>query len=735
VPGEVVEVILRLRDQASQPLEGAAESARKLADESTRAAGALNDADDAAKNAAVALSDLDDSAKAAERSVRAEAVAAVQAVDALEAHAEATAIAARSTGRMSQALAAVALQVPDVITQLSMGADPLRVFAIQGLQVVQQTNAMASAFSALASKGPILAVALAAVATVAVSVANAVSKMREEVGSLDDIIDDTRENIARWDQTFADAGQGIANTDTLLDELRTRVLLARGEIDEFDAMMKRSADAIEAFYGPAIQRMAAHVEELRAARARLNRFIRANKASTEEMTRAHLELDRVNRELADAEKRLADLQSERNAKINEAIGLVEQLRDAEQQGADAGATFAASVEAQAEALGTFEERLQQAAAEWEAWADEVVGATTGAATGAEELARILQSVGAAPTLSALDEVRLRMIDVDELLRQGKITAEEHAEAIDLLRARYEALQAAAEGAGEATRGVTPPAGATAAVRAAGALFGGAPLGAAQTLLGVAGPYGALAGAALGGLAALGETGAQGVIDAIEALGDQLQAGLEALPDLLEALAERLPDLVPALVGALVDAAPDILVAVVEAVVALSRELTMLPLTLAKALWQALRDWWKEIGGFGGLVKALLEALARLAKNIGESVGNAVSTVVDILIPGGERGLFSKEGLFGLKNVPILQEGRTFVERTGLALIHQGEQIVPRGGRATQAAEVRSPFAPAGGPTVVIQTAAVSPDIVPALVREMERVFGQFGRAQSPLFSV
>ena len=58
-------------------------------------------------------------------------------------------------------------------------------------------------------------------------------------------------------------------------------------------------------------------------------------------------------------------------------------------------------------------------------------------------------------------------------------------------------------------------------------------------------------------------------------------------------------------------------------------------------------------------------------------------------------------------------------RLQLALLHQGETVIPAGG---------------GGGGISISTSVLDRDAIPALVRQIERVYGSFGRASSPLFA-
>ena len=76
----------------------------------------------------------------------------------------------------------------------------------------------------------------------------------------------------------------------------------------------------------------------------------------------------------------------------------------------------------------------------------------------------------------------------------------------------------------------------------------------------------------------------------------------------------------------------------------------------------------------------------------------------------------------------------YVDRTGLALVHAGEHITPAGGVPSGDADRMGARGGSSGANVTINTSVVDPNTIPALVREIERVFGTNGRGTSPLFA-
>ena len=77
----------------------------------------------------------------------------------------------------------------------------------------------------------------------------------------------------------------------------------------------------------------------------------------------------------------------------------------------------------------------------------------------------------------------------------------------------------------------------------------------------------------------------------------------------------------------------------------------------------------------------------------------------------------------------------YVPRTGMALVHQGERIIPSNGAGTGTATARGlgAFAGGGKSSITINTAVVDPDSIPTLGRLLERDLGAHGREENDLF--
>jgi len=87
-------------------------------------------------------------------------------------------------------------------------------------------------------------------------------------------------------------------------------------------------------------------------------------------------------------------------------------------------------------------------------------------------------------------------------------------------------------------------------------------------------------------------------------------------------------------------------------------------------------------------------------------------------------------------IPAAQGGMRFTgqKRSGLALLHQGEFVVPQSGQKPQAVERQMQSSSTGGINIVINSQIVERSAIDALVRRIEERFNSnFGLASSNLF--
>ncbi len=255
------------------------------------------------------------------------------------------------------------------------------------------------------------------------------------------------------------------------------------------------------------------------------------------------------------------------------------------------------------------------------------------------------------------------------------------------------------------------------------------------------------------LTTIGEQGTAAIVEQIEAFKDTLLAGIEALPELLPALVSSLIEMIPDLVEGLVKAIPDLIAGLMEA----SRELTLfilteLPLVLleaigagigavwdmikpswwgtpfseiARGVWEALRDWW-------GGVKETIAGWFSLGGTEGEEFFAKGNTSLGrTLLAIGTLGASEAVGAVA-RGIGGYAEGG-YVPRTQLAVVHQGERVVARNGAVSGGARKNLGLGQSSGVNVNINASVVDRDAIPRLVREIERAFGDYGRASSYLF--
>ena len=72
---------------------------------------------------------------------------------------------------------------------------------------------------------------------------------------------------------------------------------------------------------------------------------------------------------------------------------------------------------------------------------------------------------------------------------------------------------------------------------------------------------------------------------------------------------------------------------------------------------------------------------------------------------------------------------------GLAMLHEGEMVVPRSGQmsSTVARDVSAQMGGGGGVNITINSAITERSAIDSLVRKIEQRFGSFGQSTSTLF--
>ena len=220
------------------------------------------------------------------------------------------------------------------------------------------------------------------------------------------------------------------------------------------------------------------------------------------------------------------------------------------------------------------------------------------------------------------------------------------------------------------------------------LAGGDVSGAAGTVATAAGlgpVIGSVIGA-IGAVAEIGEMTVQELKNNAKSFADNLEKGFEniakALPSVVNLLMKRLP-------GILVEAA-----------------LTWIPWLIMELPY--------------AISKAIIEAIPKTWDALIQGIRDAIANVFDFDLKGRAKDLFGIGDSYS--------SGAARISRTGTALVHRGETIIQAGGREAQDQAYR--MGTGGGVTVNISTSIMDRDVIPRLVREIDRAVGKYGRTSA-----
>jgi sugar-specific transcriptional regulator TrmB len=153
--------------------------------------------------------------------------------------------AAKSSSELARAGQSVAMQIPDVITQLSMGTPVLIVLAQQGLQVVQQNMGLVmKAGKALAGllSGPVAIAAGVVVAAFSV-VANHLDETRHRMAAFEEAVNSTAKALSTSQlKSYAQAQRDIAEA---VDDANLVLAQELGIVDSLDIAQMRAVESIK----------------------------------------------------------------------------------------------------------------------------------------------------------------------------------------------------------------------------------------------------------------------------------------------------------------------------------------------------------------------------------------------------------------------------------------------------------------------------------------------------------
>ena len=195
----------------------------------------------------------------------------------------------------------------------------------------------------------------------------------------------------------------------------------------------------------------------------------------------------------------------------------------------------------------------------------------------------------------------------------------------------------------------------------------------------------------------------------EQISGAVQGVIEGIMNIASALPEILSELIPMLLT-------DLPLALIEMIGPLIEELIPVLLEeLPKALFNLL---FKVLPR---LVKALLMDLPKaLVQGLVKWWGKVWS---------GIKKFFKSVFSFG-----ILQTGG-YIPKTGMALLHQGERVVPSNGASTGTADKGLAAFTGGGAksNITINTSVVDPEAIPSLGRLLDQHLGAYGQMEIPIF--
>lgn len=301
-------------------------------------------------------------------------------------------------------------------------------------------------------------------------------------------------------------------------------------------------------------------------------------------------------------------------------------------------------------------------------------------------------------LSALDKINLQeQKRLDTLKEIGKQEGLNTAEAEAAVRARAEREREAlkkkklAKAIGVAETVITASMDPQALIGAVGSAFG---------------PVGTAIAGVVTALSDLGQKDPEEIKEEFRATFEGIAKGLKVVVPLIF---EMLPPI-------LFDAAQMIINALIQ-----------LPFAIGAAIFKALRDLFRMM--FDGVRKFFedpIGAIAGLFERLFELIMEPFKGLFGGSFMSGGRMLSGQGGL------------RYTGANRGLAMLHEGEAIVPRSGQmsssvARDAQSVINAQGGGGGVTIVINSAITERSAIDGLVRRIEERFGAFGQSTSNLF--
>ena len=244
------------------------------------------------------------------------------------------------------------------------------------------------------------------------------------------------------------------------------------------------------------------------------------------------------------------------------------------------------------------------------------------------------------------------------------------------------------------------------------------LGVAQTSIGAASDPSAFISAIAGAFGPVG-TAIGAVVQALSGLGQKDPEEIkEEFRATFEGIAQGIKILVPLLIEALPPILFDAARLIIDAVI-------QLPFTIAASL--------------GKFIKNIIDGIKNFfsGKTFFKAIGDAIGEMFDRLvklITEPFQGLFGGSKMGGGRMLSG-QGGLRFTGGDGLAMLHQGEMVVPRSGQISSrvAQDVQSAMGGSGSINITINSIVTERSAIDELVEKIQERFGSFGQSTNPLF--
>ena len=230
--------------------------------------------------------------------------------DAMASHSRTMDTAASHVGRYGTAMQSVAVQIPDVITQLQMGVSPMQVFSQQGLQVVQvNMGLVTSAAKALAATltGP-WGLALAGAVAAVSMLADAWSQARDDSDALTRALDDQAGALST--EQIAAATRSWEQYESTLRGIQETMAIHEGQISDIEIATSHQVEALREEARARLLEVATRWAALEVARQELEAQIQSGRLSEAETLAAQERIGQLRTEIPLAKKRLDVLREE-----------------------------------------------------------------------------------------------------------------------------------------------------------------------------------------------------------------------------------------------------------------------------------------------------------------------------------------------------------------------------------------------------------------------------------------